>query len=213
MASPELRLSVEIRLICQIYPHQQTSVQPLVLSVVLPALEEAHALFDKYTRDVDHFYHIIHAPSLQKTIHSLYSQVHVPDQIPLGQLVLVLCVLVSATNFWTEVDTDLDPRSTTDSVTRAGSVWTDSALRLIHYCQRAGHDSLEALQGITILAAVVGSIEGASHRHRCLLNHALTMARVLKLHTSDHPEGPGAASPVEAEVRRRVWWYLASTDW
>ncbi|KAJ9150594.1 hypothetical protein NKR19_g5203 [Coniochaeta hoffmannii] len=56
-------------------------------------------------------------------------------------------------------------------------------------------------------------MEGCSNRYRYLHNRALTVARAISLHLIDAPgQGTDDNDPL-TEVKRRVWWHIASTDW
>lgn len=77
---------------------------------------------------------------------------------------------------------------------------------------------LECIQGIIVLFFVLCSLGGVSSRARCLVAQSITMARELALHSIDYPGNSSAANSVRTnivrtEIGRRVWWYLAATDW
>ncbi|KEF57996.1 uncharacterized protein A1O9_05919 [Exophiala aquamarina CBS 119918] len=64
---------------------------------------------------------------------------------------------------------------------------------------------------------VVCNLEGVSQRYRTMLSTALTLGRELGLHRLNEseqnlPSNVGASNQVEAEIGRRVWWYLIATE-
>lgn len=77
--------------------------------------------------------------------------------------------------------------------------------------------SIEAVQASILLTFHIALAEGKSPHTRLLHSSALTMARELGLHRIDvsSPEVPSHAehSNIQAEVGKKVWWHLASTDW
>jgi hypothetical protein len=69
-----------------------------------------------------------------------------------------------------------------------------------------------------VLQFLINHIEALSPRFRVLLAEALAVSRTLGLHLIDSATTGGAplqgsADPVTREMKRRVWWYLTSTDW
>lgn len=73
--------------------------------------------------------------------------------------------------------------------------------------------ALETIQGIIILAFAVSNTEGVSLRYRSLISTGLLLSRELGLHRIDHESNAATANTIRAEMGRRVWWYLVSTDW
>ena len=60
--------------------------------------------------------------------------------------------------------------------------------------------------------------EGPSARARLLGYSAIALARDLSMHKTDlHPVPQGTSLSkdvfIETEIKRRLWWYLASSDW
>lgn len=137
-----------------------------------------------------------------------------PEQIPLGHAILVLSVLATATFYWAESDFSDDFLPNLGDASIKNAVWMAATGNLIDLCSRSNCKSLEIVQGLVVFSNTIGHIEGPTHRHRCYFNQALTMARELELHTSDLPGGHSSGyTQVQEEVRRRVWWYLVTTDW
>ncbi|CAH0044340.1 unnamed protein product [Clonostachys solani] len=72
--------------------------------------------------------------------------------------------------------------------------------------------SIEGVQGMILVGFMVAHIDGL-HRYRVLFANALVLARDLGLHRIDHPHNSGKANTSQAEIERRVWWYLCASDW
>ncbi len=73
-----------------------------------------------------------------------------------------------------------------------------------------------------LLADLIYNTEALSFRFRYMQNCAVAVARELSLHLVDSPSRPrpaaAAAYPRDddattREIKRRIWWHLASTDW
>ncbi|KAF7546028.1 hypothetical protein G7Z17_g8716 [Cylindrodendrum hubeiense] len=97
-------------------------------------------------------------------------------------------------------------------------VWLKAGLDLLDNAQRNGHISIECIQGLLLLSFVICNLEGISVRARSIISKAIVMAHELGMHRIDHTNNAGMGQPprwtgLKAEMGRRVWWYLASTDW
>jgi hypothetical protein len=57
------------------------------------------------------------------------------------------------------------------------------------------------------------NLEGLSKKYWLLHSTAITLARDLSIHVLDHPARVRSKNLIENEVKRRLWWYLATTDW
>lgn len=136
----------------------------------------------------------------------------------MGPVALLLAIFANATGLWTARDLS---RNLFYSVSEAHSqalVWQKAGLDVLDHLQQHSHVSLEATQALVILCYSVVNLGGVSAMFRNLFSRAITMARELGLHCIDSPQRLlGAATPrytaLEAEIGRRVWWYLCSTDW
>jgi hypothetical protein len=61
---------------------------------------------------------------------------------------------------------------------------------------------------ITIL-----NLAGLSKKYWLLHSTSITLARDLSIHVLDYPARSKSRSLIENEIKRRLWWYLATTDW
>jgi hypothetical protein len=92
-------------------------------------------------------------------------------------------------------------------------LWIKALEDVLDIALRTTIVSIEGLQGIIISFFVMVNFEGFSRRCKALYNTALPLARDLGLHCIDHPANAALANTVEAEMGRRVWWYLVASDW
>ncbi|KAI9039781.1 uncharacterized protein KD926_009124 [Aspergillus affinis] len=184
----------------------------------LPRSDEARRLLDKNIRDVTYIHHVIHVPSVRALVDGIYEDVDNRKQPKPHHVVLLYGIIASSIYLWTEQDMDLPFCRNGKQATEKSALWVKSALDLLDYLRRASSQSMEEIQGIIIASFVVCHLEGPSARYRDLITSAITMARELGLHRIDIPNDADATDecsrdPLEAEVGRRVWWYLVSTDW
>ncbi|KJR81438.1 uncharacterized protein SPSK_01018 [Sporothrix schenckii 1099-18] len=117
--------------------------------------------------------------------------------------------------------------------------WIQSAVHLLEAIVRgAVPPTLSALQGVVTLMFLISNVEGVGFRYRYIVSTALMLGRELGLHCIDQDCGGSSSidssidgnnsssfdnsgdcgtrpltTPFEKELGRRVWWYVASTDW
>ena len=184
-----------------------------LINIRLPYYPEAEILLQKFITDINCFHHVVHVPSLRATMENLYIRLNDHGQVSPGHVILLLSIIASSTYFWTDNDCAGGILCTTAEADRQSSLWTKAAQDLVDACHRSMCLSLEAVQGIVVILFVIGNMEGCSYRYRFLVNLALMMSRELGLHRIDHPDNAGSFNTIEAEVGRRIWWYLVSSDW
>ena len=135
-------------------------------------------------------------------------------------ITLILSILASTAYLWTPEDQHRHQLFTTVEAARKLAInWTKSTLDMIEHACRTLDPSMELIQAMIIISFLVGSLEGVSTKCRSLYATAITFARELSFHCIDidkpskqmtQEKGPQATS---TEVARRIWWYLAATDW
>jgi hypothetical protein len=180
----------------------------------LPPLSEAQVLLSKYIDEVSFFHHVFHVPSLKRVFFHVYSNLENPELLQPGQVVLVLSIITSTVFYWTSIDC-VSKRlfSTVEAANHQALSWLRVVMYMIEVCNRLTFFSLELLQGLLTITLVVGNIETLSLRYRYLLDIGLTMAHEMRLHLTDHPDNSRPVDRIETEVKRRLWWYMATTDW
>lgn len=216
-----------IRLITQSssYVFQNTSVPATAVSlepikcIWLPNRDETKVLVTKYTTEITYMYHIIHGPSMHKLVDDVYDAIDQGATISLPSIFLLLSVCANVTYAWTEADNDATALFAGLNQANDQAVsWLKGAMDVFDVAQRKGQISLESAQGLIIVSFVLFNTEGVSTRARMKLFQAITICRELGLHRLDYPHNlaPGHANQytrLQAEVARRVWWYLVGIDW
>ena len=171
-------------------------------------------MLDKFLKDVEYVHHIVLTQSLPVTLERVYSSLSQQGQVKSGDIILLLSIFAAAMHSWTQVDcrtrglfvTCAEPH-------RRSALWVKATEDLVDIAHRSTRISLEGIQGIVIITFIAASYKGFSRRCWFLMNNALALAREIGLHCIDHPSNADTANTAEAEVGRRVWWYLASSDW
>lgn len=175
-------------------------------------------MVDKYLADITYLHHVVHRPSVRALVNELYDDLHQNQPIKTGQVSLLLAILASTTSFWSVRDMDDSPFSSVEQANEQSMSWAEAAFETLDYSRHTDCESIEDVQAMLILLFVVCNRVGIRAQARHLLFTAISVARELCLHRIDHPhnsEFANALPPdsVRAEMGRRIWWYLVSTDW
>lgn len=98
-----------------------------------------------------------------------------------------------------------------------GVFWLRTALDVLEHVRRSAPASVETVQAAIIMTFLIYHIEGSSPKIRALMATTLTTAKDLGMHRIDDPATSRAeqtqAEVIDKEIKRRIWWHLASTDW
>lgn len=179
----------------------------------LPQYPEAKILLQKYIEDIDHVHHVVHTPSLPTILDSVYARTQKSDEVKSGYVILLLAIFASSCLAWEKPDCERGMFATLEEAHMYSPFWIRAMEDLLDIAHRTTSVSLEGIQGIIIAAFVVTNMEGFSRRGKSLWNMALSLARELELHLIDHPSKSYLANLAQAEMGRRVWWYLVASDW
>ena len=179
----------------------------------------ARLLFEDYAENIECFYHVILVSHVRQLLQDVYEKILRHQPFTPSYAALLLSIFANTeSNSSTLVDEDLSPKDRQNSVT-AATLWSKGALEVLEYSRRTGSGSIEDVQASIILLFSIFKNEGFSCRCRHLLSNALTIARDLSLHRLDMLSfgGTKACSDKEdmagLELKRRLWWHIASTDW
>lgn len=173
----------------------------------------AIAYLESYEQFLDGLQPIMHVPSTREMTENVY--IELQDQQPVSSgsvaLILAICAYVE---LW-DVHRGGSSIRSTDKV-RASTVLLNQALHAFENARALSQSSIELVQSAILLSFHLGHLDGISTQSRLLHSNAITMARGLGLHLMDKRNNPthfGSEEVIQAEVGRRIWWHLASTDW
>ena len=173
-------------------------------------------LLDIFITNLSYIHHVVHHPSLPELIDDVYRQVSGQSSVKLGHLVLFFSIVASATHVWTPQD-DVGRENTLFSSSAQAHaqapLWVKATYDVLDGGQNSLPVALETVQGIIILSFLVCNLEGVSLRYRSLLSTGLLLSRELGLHRIDDASNGPVPNTIQAEMGRRVWWYLVATDW
>lgn len=188
----------------------------LVPCIWLPLREEVMKLLDYYVTELNYIQHVTHCPSLAATFNEVYDQIESCELVQSGKVVLLLGIIAHTTHVWTapkNLESELPLFLSSSQARSQTSVWIKATYTALNASQEGSALVLETIQGIAILSYVICNMEGISLRYRCLISTGLLLSRELGLHRTDHESNITTAGTLKAEIGRRVWWYLTSTDW
>jgi hypothetical protein len=148
-------------------------------------------------------------------IEDAYAKLQAGHPVHLGSIALILAVCAYV-ELW-EVDQDSQPSEITSDIASATTI-ADQALFAFENACLASQISVELVQAAILLIFHFGHLDGISFQARQLHSRAITIARTLGLHMTDATRAESTefhtqAQVIDREIRRRVWWHLASTDW
>ncbi|KAJ5094249.1 hypothetical protein N7456_010110 [Penicillium angulare] len=208
-----------IRQITNAASMSQNSHDPIVATrcIWLPFHNEARQIINKYLTDITYIHHVVHSPTVLSVIDELYNHLSENGDVNLGHVSLLLAILASTTFFWTERDMNLPLFPSVEQANQQASVWLQASLDVQEFSRRRGMDCLEDVQAMIIIGFLIANLVGIAPQAWYVFSSAISVARRLSLHRIDHPHNGNINVPhpnsVQAEIGRRVWWYLAATDW
>ncbi|KAG6353761.1 hypothetical protein INS49_005239 [Diaporthe citri] len=160
-----------------------------------------------------HVVNFIHYPTAQATIAKMYTQLRQGEKVNLASVAFVLSFCAATAFFWDQEFPCGFSFLSEENAAAYSQVWRASAFDLLDQSQRAALNSLDAIIGRLILADLIYNMEGTSSRFRYIQSGARAAAYEMGLHLIDLPGHEDGDTSIYREMKRRVWWYLASTDW
>ena len=211
------RVMIRLQTLEQLLASEQSL--PEVRNISLPTHDVAVAFLDAYATHLDSVQHILHIDSTRQMLDDTYARLENGEDIDPGALCLILGICAGVGFYWTVGSSSGDALfDDHETARRVSAVWAKHSLYAMEqlHLGTAEH-SLEAVQSMVMLTFLFYHMEGFTSRVRLMHSSAITIAMSLGLHKTD---APNLLSPptnqtdiVDKEVRRKVWWHLACTDW
>ncbi|KAF5655022.1 hypothetical protein F25303_947 [Fusarium sp. NRRL 25303] len=195
----------------------QKTIEPR--HIQLPPKWETMRLFQVYFQYLGHVQNIIYEPHARSLVNEAYDQiVNISATTAPRGLALILSVIALAT-ILEPVDGDL-ATAVPILKERLGvfAAYIRMAMDCLEQHRRRADHTLENVQALILLSFGIHHTETFSPRYRVLLAEAIAVSHSLGLHAVDRVSAKRGHSKVDAdlvthEIKRRVWWYLAATDW
>ncbi|KAL3494736.1 hypothetical protein BJX62DRAFT_26785 [Aspergillus germanicus] len=184
----------------------------------VPLYQESRCLVEKYVEDLTYLVHVIHIPTVRAIVDHLYRDIHVQKRPNPSHVALLSSIIANTLHLWTRQDSDKWLSLPVEDANKGAFMWLKATIDLLDYASQTSGDTLEGIQARIIVSSLICNLEGVSPRYRSLLMTAVASARELTLHKIDYQDdSTNMDSPtggtVEAEIGRRIWWYLTATDW
>ena len=187
--------------------------------VTFPVYRTAALLFQSYESNVDHLCHILHIPTVWSLIKTFYIRLNERESILPDQAALLLSIFALAAYFYQPLHHS-EVATTKQDAIRLSKILSKGALDVLDYTRRNTSGTLEDVQASIFMSFVAYHLDGFSTRGRLLTTAAISIARELRLHrldaeneSIDAENGTNVRILVEREIKRRVFWHIASTDW
>ena len=187
--------------------------------VTFPVYRIADLLFQSYESNVVHLCRILHIPTVRSLIKTFYLRINQSESVLPGQAALLLSIFAIAAYFYQPSDSSEVANTKHDAI-HLSKVLSRGALDVLDYSRRNTSGTLEDVQASILMSYVTYHLDGFSTRGRLLSTAATSIARELRLHrldadneSSDAENEPSHRVFIEREVKRRVFWHIASTDW
>ncbi|PVH76458.1 hypothetical protein DL98DRAFT_292932 [Cadophora sp. DSE1049] len=185
------------------------------LPTVLPSRSQGEVLLNYYFDHVNWIYHIIHKPTVRKLFDTLYTDIEMGRMPDYGHLSLIATLFALSAYFCGHTSGLYFKPSEAMNYSRR---WTLLAQEALSAANCLANPTVETLQSLILIAAHMMANIGAIATLRTLSATIMHAARTMSLHTLDTPRNKKlrestTVDHVDLEVKRRLWWHIASTDW
>lgn len=183
-------------------------------AVWLPARQDALDLLQDYVDNCLHLTRIIYEVAARSLFVDVYELLVQGRTVPNNTMALLLCICATSAFHWSPNASQRSIKfASGDEAAQCSFVWRKVVWDLLLDSRKDGALSLEGVQATMLLEAMVYNVEGVTSRYRLLLSASLAGCRDLSLHLTDSPSCNAKDDAATKEIKRRVWWYNASSDW
>ncbi|KND92120.1 hypothetical protein TOPH_02908 [Tolypocladium ophioglossoides CBS 100239] len=182
------------------------------LLVQLPNVYTARLLFQHYVQMLDCLHREIHVPSTRVILETAYTQLSNSQEVSRETLAFFFSIFASSA-FHVCHGQSHSACEDLKGTSRWYSVWKETALGLMMMKDEIVSMSVVSLQSISIMLYLIWDSEGQSPTFHALRSIAYMKAVQMKIHRLDADKTCRDGDIVQNEIKRRLWWHLASTDW
>lgn len=182
---------------------------------MLPTRAQGQTLLDYYVDHVNWIYQIIHVPSAQNIFDTMYTQIE-QNQVPEYHHVALITTIFTLSAYFSSPQSNLYVHHT--GAKRLAYRWLAIAQEALAASNCLSVPTIEALQSLILISQHIMPNIGAIATLRTLSTTSMHTARALGLHKIDSPANKARRRNTEVdwvtvEVKRRIWWHLAASDW
>lgn len=175
--------------------------------------EQATALLQDYLDNLYPLLPVIHGSTCRSRLVEFYDRLSNSEPVEPSTAALILSISAASAYFWLPDAAQHGNFASAEEAEHASLVWRNWAFNTLMEPQASNSTTLEGVQSWAILSFMVQNADGCSHRFRFLHNCSLTAARELSLHLIDNPRSERNGDRITRELKRRLWWHIAATDW
>ena len=173
--------------------------------------DEALSLLRDFLENSYHLLPVIHEASARALIDDFYACLSNGQLVDPAHAGLILSISATSAYFWNTGASSYCSFPSPAVASMRSLAWRKSAFEVLDGSRSI--TSLEDVQARTILSYLIYNTEGLSARSRFLHGGTLAAARDIGLHLVDSPRSEQVGDAPTREIKRRLWWHLASTDW
>lgn len=183
------------------------------LPALLPSESEAMGLLAFYFNHLDYQYHLIVLNRTKRDIHALYEKVIRKEPVNLGHLALLFSIIASALFY------QLLPIESPDVAEVCSGEMAFLAGAALIQANHIAFPTIEGLQATMIIGHHLSSLTLSPSVSSLFVHGSLiTQAKSLGLHALDSAASSEERKVMgynrtEVELKRRLWWDLATYDW
>lgn len=154
----------------------------------------------------------------KRSFERLYEDLRNGRNVEPNRAVFLLSIIASVAALWAFSPEDIPLYGNRQQALDAAYDWTRITLDVLEQVRRSGSATLETIQATMTLVFLLYHADGFSLKVRALHGSAISVAKELGLHRTDAvrnglPPAQSQEEVVDRELRRRIWWHLACTDW
>ncbi|KAI1318989.1 hypothetical protein F5Y16DRAFT_110711 [Xylariaceae sp. FL0255] len=182
--------------------------------ILMMTKEQAFQFLESFLENPYHMLQIVYEPSVRALINRFYTQLEQGLEADAVAAALILSIASVSASFYCSLVAKNKLFATSEDAFHMSTVWSLASLNILEpvYCSRGR--SLEQIQALAILSYVSSNNEGSADRFRVIHSCALAAARNMSLHLTDSPTAAHKSyDHITKEIKRRVWWSIAATDW
>ncbi|KAE8387261.1 hypothetical protein BDV23DRAFT_174833 [Aspergillus alliaceus] len=182
------------------------------LQNLLPDIHLARLLFEHYVQTSDCLHREIHVPSTRALLEATYNELSGSIKGLDETIAFFLCIFASSAFYVCHSHS----HSISDQLKDASkwhNAWKEAVILALLQPDAIRSSSLVSLQTISIMTYLIWDTEGQSSMFHALRSIAHTKAIQMKIHRLDAHPPTENDDVIVTELKRRLWWHLASTDW
>ncbi|KAF3896469.1 C6 zinc finger domain-containing protein [Trichophyton interdigitale] len=185
------------------------------LQAFLPPYSRAVELVDYYQEHVGWAYCLLHMPTLRRYLLETYQQLGAGYTPSLPVLALI-CAVFALAKFFSQSTSAFSASDT--SREKSHQEYIGMAGQALAEAKHLEHPTVESIQTGTLIGICLLVNTGAIRSARALSGAMYMSAQALGLHQLDSAKNKrlrqkGPYDKLDLEIKRRLWWHIASTDW